>query len=312
MRVPRAPLATHGGAKQSGSRERRLAMLKRWGVSRDAVGDDEHGGDARRTTPDATDALHVGGGAAGELAGQPRSSSPRTWFDPESGGQRPASRRRRRGGVLDVQAMTTGACGNVSTPWARERARSKARDRLGAPLRPHAAATGQHGADLGGRSSGKRRGDAVLDARGGEERSVIELAQPAWTGGRSNARAGRRTGAVGGQRDPAPTDRRRGSRALSAPAAPKGATDRIVELPAGMSRRAAVRHTRRKGDSRRDQGAVAWGKVRGRQRPASRCRGASSRAARTRWRRNETMPRRAKRHTLKDRELIAHLSGSAR
>lgn len=239
---------------------------------------------------------------AGEWQGRPAVELDRTWFYPESGGQLPDHGVLGGLPVVDVQAADDGRVWHVvdgpTLPGGAVAGEIDWERRFD-HMQQH---TGQHVLSA---AFERVAGAATLSSTLGAERSVIELglAEIDWTlVGRVEEAANRVlwedrelrlhwTDAEGVQRF-----------ALRKPPKVEGRI-RIVEVPDWDLSACGGTHTRRTGEV----GAIkitGWEKVRGNVRVAFLC---GARALRDHAWRTEALLEAAKRRTLKDRDLIAHL-----
>ncbi len=245
-------------------------------------------------------------GARGEWKGRPALELEETWFYPESGGQLGDHGTLGGAAVLDVQADEAGRVWHLldsGEPGQGPLACAIDWERRFDHMQQH---TGQHVLSAAFEHA---LGAATLSSTLGEERSVIELAMPAidWRqAGEVESRANRLlwedrpvrlhwTDAEGVK-----------AFALRKPPAVEGRI-RIVEIPDWDLSACGGTHTRRTGEV----GAikiVGWEKVRGNVRVAFLCGG---RALRDHAWRTEALLESARRRTLKDRDLIAHLERAA-
>jgi alanyl-tRNA synthetase len=241
----------------------------------------------------------------GEFGGCPALELGETWFYPESGGQLPDRGTIGGANVLDVQADDDGRVWHVVDAPPAGEAQPCAIDweRRFDHMQQH---TGQHVLSAAFERVGRA---ATLSSTLGEERGVIELGLPEidWRlAGEVEAAANRVlwedreirlhwTDAEGVKRF-----------ALRKPPAGHERI-RVVEIPDWDVSACGGTHTRRTGEV----GAikiVGWEKVRGNVRVAFLCGG---RALRDHAWRAEALLESAKRRTLKDRDLIAHLERAA-
>ena len=151
-------------------------------------------------------------------------------------------------GVVDVQADDGGPrVARAARPRRPATGELPGRDRLGAALRPHAAAH-RPAHPVGRVRARARRGDAVvppgrgaIEHRAGDRRRGLAA-------GRSHRGRGERRG-VAGPRDRAPLDRRRGREAVRAAQAAEGeGRIRIVEIPDWDVSACGGTHTLRTGE----------------------------------------------------------------
>jgi alanyl-tRNA synthetase len=243
--------------------------------------------------------------AVGEFSGRPAVELAETWFYPESGGQLPDRGTIGGANVLDVQADGDGRVWHVvdAVPAGGTQPCAIDWERRFDHMQQH---TGQH--VLSAAFEHVRKA-ATLSSTLGEERSVIELSLPEmdWrVAGDVEAAANRVlwedreirlhwTDAEGVKR----------FSLRKAPAAHERI--RVVEIPEWDVSACGGTHTRRTGEV----GAikiVGWEKVRGNVRVSFLC---GARALRDHAWRTEALLESAKRRTLKDRDLIAHLERAA-
>jgi alanyl-tRNA synthetase len=249
--------------------------------------------------------------AVGEWQGKPAIELDETWFYPESGGPLGDHGTLGDSPVLDVQADDDGRVWHVvgDTPPAPHTA----------PEAPLACAihwprrfdhmqqhTGQHVLSAAFEHVAKA---ATLSSTLGEERSVIELALPAIDWKRA-AEVESRANALLWENRPIVlhwTDADGVKRfALRKPPAAHGRI-RIVEIPDWDLSACGGTHTRHTGEVGVIK-IVGWEKVRGNVRVAFLC---GARALEDHAWRTEALLESARRRTLKDRDLIAHLERAA-
>jgi alanyl-tRNA synthetase len=243
--------------------------------------------------------------AVGEHAGRPAVELEETWFYPESGGQLPDRGTLGGATVTDVQADDDGRVWHVVDAPPAGGALAGAIDwaRRFDHMQQH---TGQHVLSA---AFERVKGVATLSSTLGEERNVIELAMPEldW---RTAREVETRANEVLWEDRPIVlhwTDAEGVKRfALRKPPA---AHDRIrvVEIPDWDLSACGGTHTRRTGEV----GVLkitGWEKVRGNVRIAFLC-GAKALADHA-WR-TEALTESARRRTLKDRDLLAHLERAA-
>ncbi len=243
---------------------------------------------------------------AGEWQGRPAVELETTWFYPESGGQLADRGTLAGANVLDVQAAEDGRVWHVvdALPGATAAAPCALEwDRRFDHMQQH---TGQHVLSA---AFERVLGAPTLSSTLGEERSVIEIGRPAigWAeAGAVEAAANR----LLWEDRPVQlhwTDRDGlGRFALRKPPQVEGRI-RIVEIPDWDVSACGGTHVRRTGEVGVLK-IVGWEKVRGNVRIAFLCGGRA--LADHAWR-TETLLESAKRRTLKDRDLVAHLERAA-